>query len=467
MRGRTVVVLLVMVAAMAAFIAFYERDLPSSDDRHAVAQRVLGVDAEAVRGLTIESAAGTVQLERGDDDGWRLLQPLTAAADGDAVDQLIAALVGLDKQRTLSDVDAGSVGLDAPRLRVDVQLADGIRRLDLGSAVPGSKSLVAAVADDPHVYVVGDAILGELEKDPDLWRDRVLFHGDRTAIERLVVTVGSERRILVRSGAGFRLQEPVADLADETLVEDLMRDLEALRVGTFLSTAEIAEGGDDGLGKTGLSDPESVLEVYSAGEEAPFRLEVGASVGELPDRRYGRVGEQLFEADSELFELLARPTAQWPSQRWSGLRAYQVDGVTLSGRDPRIATTGAELEWSRNEGRWQRGGQPVEGPVVDDLLDAVTGARAEEVVTGEAAADLRARLGDPAWTLSLASSDLPAEELSAWAPGEGGRLPVGVSGRDSVLLLSTATAAEIDRALAAAVADPAVGAATAAESNSG
>lgn len=474
MRGRTVLALLVVVAGLAAFIAFYERDLPSSEERQAQAKKVLGIDAEAVHGLSIESTATAVRLRRGESGGWRLLEPLEAAADDGAVDQLVEALVGLGKQRTLTGVDATTVGLDPPRLRVVVELEEGSRQLDLGSSVPGSKSLVASIADDPQVYVVSDSILADLEKEPDLWRDRVVFHGDREAVARWVVAGNGERRVVVRRGAEFWLEEPVADRADDDRVNELLSDLEGLRVGTFIASPASGTDEDAAVRGMGLDLPEWIVEVSTAGDERPFRLEVGAPVGDLPDRRFGRVGEQFFEADSQLFAHLARPLAEWLSRRWTDLPAYRIDGVGFSGRFLQDAAAAHQVEahrveWSRDGGEWRRGAERVDSSLVDTLLDAVTGAEAEAVMAGPEAAALRARLGEPGWTLSLRSSAAAtATDLTAWPPLPDGRFPVGVTGRDSLLLLLPAVAGEIDRGVQAAVAAaPVAGLADAIEGGDG
>lgn len=461
MSGRKVLVLLVVVAALAAFIGLYERNLPSSEEREASARRVLGIDAEAVRSVTIRSAASTVRLDRGDDTAWRLLEPVIAPADGEVVEQMLAALTSLEKERTLTGMDSSGLGLDPPRLSVEVRIEEGGRKLDLGSAVPGSASLVAVLGDDPNIYVVADSILTELDRAPDEWRDRALFPGDSDSLDRLVLTIGGERRSLLRRGGGFWLEEPVADRADADKVTDLLHDLEAIRVGTFIAPEELGEMGAEDAMETGLADPGWILEAYAADDETPFRLEVGAPVGDSTSRRYGRVGELTFEADSELFAAMARPVAEWLSPRWTTLRPYEVDRLTFSGEGASVtaragvtAREGATgraggLELTRAGGDWLRDGERIEAGAVNDLLYAVTGAGADEVVAAADAAGLSARMGEPRWTLILASDDGTEEVLTAYPPLPDGRAPARVSARDSVLLLPLAEVAEVDRLLAA------------------
>ena len=95
MKGRTVLVLLALVAATTAFVFLVERDLPSSDERAERARRLLSADLEEVVALTIEGPQGRIALRRTPDEtgtrpfedaagapGWRLLEPRQAPADG-------------------------------------------------------------------------------------------------------------------------------------------------------------------------------------------------------------------------------------------------------------------------------------------------------------------------------------------------------------------------------------------------
>jgi hypothetical protein len=56
MRGRTLLVLLAVVLALGAYIRFYERDLPGSEEREAQARRLSpGLEVDAVPAFEVES----------------------------------------------------------------------------------------------------------------------------------------------------------------------------------------------------------------------------------------------------------------------------------------------------------------------------------------------------------------------------------------------------------------------------
>src|SRR5262249_54747573 len=131
MKPRTLLILFVLLVGLGSFIWFYERKLPSSDERAEIAKKVVPVKKDDVQAVTLETASGKVALQRtaapaadtkkekdkdkkdgeGASDGdlgggqpasaWTLTQPMQARADAFAVDGLLDALTNLQKSRTL------------------------------------------------------------------------------------------------------------------------------------------------------------------------------------------------------------------------------------------------------------------------------------------------------------------------------------------------------------------------------
>lgn len=494
MKPRTLLVLLLLVVGLGAFIWFYERELPSSEERSARARKLLGgLEGDRVVAVEIEGPGGAdrVRLERAvpgadgedaagaagpdaaadDEPGleatpepeWRLAAPESLAgarADRFAVERLVDRLTGLDKERTLEDADRAEVGLDEPRGRVTLVTEDGGETtVELGAEVPASSSALVGLAGRPEVWVVAGTLASEIDKPAGEWRDRELFPLRRDEIERLeLAPAGGERIVLGRRGESFWLEEPIADRAASEAVESLLADLTGLRVTRFVDEPPAA-GGDGGV-QRGLEPPRAVLVAHPRAGD-PVRLELGAAereVGEgeaaagaatdaaesaLPPAAgayFARLGDQVFTATAPLRAHLARAPGEWQSKALTGRRLYQIDRVRVEEPGGAEEPGGGELLLRRDGADWRRGEEAIPYSVVSDLLFAVTDARGERPIARSRAAAAGADLGTPTLSLTFEGGDEPAETVSLYPETAGGEVPATVTGRDFVLLLAPSTA---------------------------
>jgi hypothetical protein len=498
-RPRTLLVLLVLVLGLAAFIRFYERDLPSSDERAKTAKQLLDLKKDQVTRVRLEADGHAVVLERrpgakpakaagaaggvaGTDAAalqaelatpaadWRIVQGVAGAAspprapraDSATVDRLLDSLASLEKTRTLDQVVPAEVGLDKPRAVVGLTVA-GKRSetvLDFGAAVPGGASTIVAIAGRPGAYVVSDSVLADVRKKPGDWRDRQMFHGDRDRIERLSWSAaGGPRLVLAKRGDRFWLESPFPDRADRDQVEKLLTDLTGVSAESFLDGSPAAARP---VAQLGLEPPRAVLEAAIAGQPQPYRLELGAShAAAAPAAQPGgpeqagsltwaRADGALFETRSGLAETLGRPPAAWRSPLLSGLEVHQVDSVGV--RDAR-----GSLALTRSGTDWKRGAAVISYLPVSDLLFAVTEAKADRLLTPEEAKGLGAGAAQPLITFDLKGGLAGNETLTIYPPlsGSAAGVPARASGRETVLLLPAAKLKDIqDRLEAVRAAKP-------------
>jgi hypothetical protein len=458
MKPRTLLILLAVVLALGAFIWFYERKLPSSEERATLGRKVLELDKAEVTAVAIDSPKGKIRLERTGGAGpnakegetapeapaveWRIVQPLAARADSFAVDRLLDGLAALEKTRTLDDVDPKAVGLDKPRavVRLTTKTGDktGEKVLQLGAEVPPGGSLIAAVPGQKGVYVVGDAILSEVDKGAGEWRDRLVFRGDRERIRSITLSgAAGGPVVLARRADGFWIERPFADRADHDLVDGVLSDLTGL-------TAERYLDGSRPPAALGLQPPRATVDVAFSGVTPPVRIELGTAVttgtagaaapvapegqpsGEVG---YARVGDVTFEVRTRLGESALRAPADWRALQLSAFEVQQVDSATV--RDGQTA-----MELTRADTDWKRGDTLISYLPVSDLLFAVIGARAERLLTPAESQSLHAGLAKPLLTFELRTKDAGNETLVLYPPGQGG-VPARASGREVVLLLAT------------------------------
>ncbi|HEX2163878.1 MAG TPA: DUF4340 domain-containing protein, partial [Thermoanaerobaculia bacterium] len=266
MRPRSLLVLLAVVLALGAFVWFFERELPGSEEREEMAKLLLPrLETGEVTALAVEHGGDTVRLERVETAGeaetaedeaeaadaaagelpadvpppaeWRIAAPerfAGARADRVAVESLVSALAALEKSRTLDDFDRAALGLDPPRARVTLERAEGEPIvLAVGADLPASSDMVVLREDRGEAHVVDRAILHDLTRAAGDWRARETFPGERDDVERVRLAGAGGEVVLERAGGGFRLTRPVADAADPAAVDELLGALTRLAAERF------------------------------------------------------------------------------------------------------------------------------------------------------------------------------------------------------------------------------------------
>jgi hypothetical protein len=456
MRPRTLLILLSIVLVLGAFIWFYERSLPSSEERVELGKKVFRLEKNEVTAVSIDSRKGSVRLERAAlaklekprfekgvpppaSSEWRMVRPVATRADAFAVDRLLEAVASLDKSRTLEGTDPKAVGLDKPRATLRLTTKGGETVLKLGAEVPPGGNLVAGVGGRKEAYVIADTILAEADRDPLEWRDRQMVHGDREDIERITLTgTPGGPVVLVRRPEGFRIEKPIADRADRQLTEGLLADLTGLMAERFVPPGKTPA-------ELGLAAPRETVEVAFKGL-TPLRIELGApvtgaaapegqSTGELT---YARIGDALFEARTRLAEAARRAPAAWQAVQLSAFEVYQVESAAVQDGQ-------TSLQLTREGTDWKRGSTVISFLPVSDLLSVLTGAKATRLLSPAVAQSLHAGLAKPPLTFILHTKE--GDETLTLYPEQKEGVPARASGRDAVLLLSAETLHQIQAKL--------------------
>jgi hypothetical protein len=454
MKPRTLLVLLVLVLGLGSFIWFYERELPSSEERAELEKKAFPLKKDEVTAVTLQSDAGTVRLEKVSlpapkkkEEGeeltetpveWRIVEPLKARADTMAVDGLLDALASLDTVRTLDDVNPKEVGLERPRATVRVKTADGEKVLKIGAEIPTSGTTIAEIGGKGAV-VVSDSVLTEIRRQPGDWRDRQIYRGDRDHVQRITLVSGGQKVVLVKQGDSFRIDSPFKDRADRDKMDDLFAELSGLTAERFVDGAPAQE------------PPRAIVEVLSD-EAPPFRIELGAPVespSESPTPEeppaagtyQARSDGQLFEVRTRLEAAAARPAAEWRAMSLSSLETYDVESVAVQDAQGTVSLTRAEPDW-------KRGKETISYLPVSDFLFSLVGAKADRLLTpGEAVAVGIVPGGKPVMTVTLGTKSKGQETLKLYPPVAAG-VPATASDRELILILPPGTLGEIQGKLA-------------------
>ena len=447
MRPKTVLALFVLVAALLAFIWFYERELPSSDERGELARKAFVFDRDAVDRIELEIEGEHVRMvkiptedaaEQDDEDSvgffeddWQLESPFQGRADTELVTSLLDTVESLEKVRELTGLAPSEAGLEAPRATLRLHTDEGSREILVGSEVPASETMIVRL-DGGEPTVVSSSLWSSLDLEPGDWRSKDLYLGERDAIESVVLNTEQATVRLARRGDLFWIEEPLTDLADRERARSLLGTIVGLRVDRFVDQPH------DAAADLGLDPPFATVEVSTQDGTETFRLDWGRPVAEDGTKSLARVSGQVFETSAPMAEFFALSPEAWRSLDLTTFETHQVDSI-------RVVDGEGELSIQRAGADWQRDNEKISFTAVSDLLYSLVEAKASGTrEAGDIPSEEGGRVGDgPVITLS----DGQRDETLMFRPIAGDQAAVSSGEREVLLVLTADVFGEIQQKL--------------------
>ena len=370
MSTRKLLILTAVFLALLAFVVFWERHQPTSEEKARTQKRFLDLDVKDFEGLSVErpDQQPVTLVRKG--GRWILEGPKGGAADAVTADGLVSDLARLDLLgETRSSFDPKEFGLDAPKAKATVKLKDGSSRTILfGEAIPGADA--TAAVEGGRLGSVKFAPIAQLTKPYDEYRSRSLVDVPTADVTRVTVARGPNRVVAVRDGSGgWKLEQPVQDLASRSFVDQLLADLAGVRATEFPTIAAAD------MPRIGLSPPAAEV-LLGKGKEVLARLAFGAAKADAAGKLYAARDGVVMVVDDRAQEALGKELSAFREGRLFPLETWLVTRVVFESEALRA---GAE----KLDGTWRSAGREVEGRIPEDLLERLGRAEARRFVTAK------------------------------------------------------------------------------------
>jgi len=230
-------------------------------------------------------------------------------------------------------------------------------------------------------------------------RAQNVINFDRDKIEGIAIQNGDERITLKRVDKKWRLESPVKDLADGSVVESLLFDLEDWKKEATITSKEM-EADKNRMADYGLA--KSKLRLKLLGPQAPPEILFGNNAA-LENRIYVRFenSKNVFLATENIKNAISKKPEDFRDRKLTDTIATQITGLALK-------TPAGEMEVQKQGEHWQIM-KPLRARAddqkVNDLLAQITTSRIQQFVADDRGDLHPYGLAEPRGTVTIFTTD--------------------------------------------------------------
>jgi hypothetical protein len=197
-RGRNTLVLLIVAAALGAYVYFVEsKHTPASEAAVETRAKVFDkLDASKIDAITIRGSAGDKTTLKKAGDKWQIVEPVQSGADETEMSGLTSNLGTLEVSRVVDQQpkDLSKYGL-APQPRVEVEFTaagdKNPKKLLIGNKTATGGDLYAKLANENKVMLIPAYLDTTFDRTTFALRDKSILKFDRDKVDTVEITASA------------------------------------------------------------------------------------------------------------------------------------------------------------------------------------------------------------------------------------------------------------------------------------
>lgn len=294
MKWKTTLVLLVITAAVFAYMYFVERKAPSAEEAMRQAGNVVNFDREKIEGVVIQNGDEKIDMRR-HDTKWRLETPIKDLADNSAIENLLLDVENWRKDATISakEIEAdknklSEFGLNKSKLRLKLMGPGAPPEILFGKDAALEGKMYVRLENSKEAFLASQSVKKEIEKKPEDFRDKKLTDLIMAQVVRVVLKTPTGEMELQKKGDHWEITRPLRARGDDQKIGDLIAQVTTARIQQF-----VAEDRGD-LHPYGLAEPRGSITLFAQDDKQGQMLQIGSVPGKNQDQVYVRFSPRAF-----------------------------------------------------------------------------------------------------------------------------------------------------------------------------
>ena len=405
MKWKATLVLLIVTAAVFAYLFLVERNAPNTADAAREAQNVLNFSRDKINGITIQNGDDKIDIRR-HDDKWRLEMPIKDQADATAVNGLLADLENWQKDATISakemEADKSKLadyGLAQPKLRLKLSGEKVPPEIWFGKEAALEGKMYVRFANSKETFLVNQSVKKAIEKKPEEFRDRKLTDLIMAQVVRAVLKTPAGEMELQKAGDHWDIVKPLHTRADDQKVSDLIAQVTTARIQQFAAD----DKGD--LHPYGLAEPRGSITLFTQDDKAGAAgqtLQVGTVPEKDKDQVYVRFPSRgfVYTLPKKIEQILNTKPDDLRDRHLVRIDTKVLDRVTID------APAKGKTVLARKDDNWtiaNRNNAPANSSEVRRLIDTMQNEQVTKFVENIASNLAKYGLDKPQLTVTFSS----------------------------------------------------------------
>lgn len=294
MKWKTTLGLLIVTAAVFAYMWFVERNVPDTQEAARRSGKVVNFDRDKIDGVIIQNGDDKIDLRR-HDKKWRLELPIKDQADGSAIDDLLSDLENWQKDETISakEVEADKnklteFGVNKPKLRLKLVGQGAPPEIFFGKDAALENRMYVRLENSKAVFVAAQSIRKEIDKKAEDFRDKKLTDLIMAEVQRVLLKTPAGEIELQKQADHWQILKPLRARGDDQKVGDLIAQVTTARIQKFVAD----DKGD--LRPYGLAEPRGSITLFGQNDKQGQTLQIGSDPDKDKDQTYIRFASRGF-----------------------------------------------------------------------------------------------------------------------------------------------------------------------------
>ncbi len=443
MRGlKTTIALVVVLGGLFAYIYFVTWKQPEGggDTSTPKLEKVFaGLQADKIDEIHVHSESGDSTTLKKDKDGWKITEPIAAAAQESEASGIANALAQVEIARVIDENPSSLVdyGLGAPRVEIQFKSAGDkdLKKLLIGQKTPTGANLFAKRDNDKKVFTIASFQDGTFNRSTFDLRDKTALKFDREKVDHIDATADNKTIELAKANGDWKIVKPIDASADATAAEGLNGKIQSAQMKSIV-TDNVAPAD---LKKYGLDKPTASITLGLGSAKASLLLGGKAGDGSL----YAKDASSpvVMTIDPTLVDDVKKGPDDFRKKDLFAFRAYDATHIEFTRGKETVAFDKVKGAKPEDEDKWRRVGAKTDADKekMGVFLAKVESLRAMSFVD----AKTKTGLDSPSLTVYAKFDDGKKEERVAFAkqgsdvyagrPGEPGAAKVNPTEYDEVI----------------------------------